>query len=768
MCQLRTHKWLVGGVLAFACSFMIVGSANANANAPAATDVTSVCATTIPGHASCDAQVVVGEKDKPLHFRPHAVKTAPSDTNIKNGVLVAGSASVKTANEPAAAAEPAATTPAYLQQAYDLTELSANSGAGDVVAIVDAYNDPSAESDLATYRAEFGLPACTTANGCFRKVNQEGGSSYPSADTGWDLEISLDEDAVSAFCPLCHILLVEANSDSASDLALAQTQADALGAQQISDSWGLMQATPLTGTFTFPGVATVAASGDSGYLGPNEDQFPAALADVTAAGGTTLLSSSSTRGFVESAWDGTGSGCATDVVKPAWQDDSGCAGRSYNDLSADGDPNTGLLVYDTGYGGWVQVGGTSLSSPLVAAYYALVGAQANAATSAWAYAHAGSLNDIISGANGTCLSAISYICKAGVGYDGPTGVGSISGAVAVGAPGIAGPSSTAGYVVSTTATSATLSSGLYPNGLSSSYHWEYGPNSSYGLESADGSVDASADLSTTTSELTNLSPDTTYHYREVANNADGSVYGYDFSFTTASATPSISNDAAINITDNSAVLTGVVDAAGATGVSYHFVYGPTSAYGETSSVSAIGGDAPTDVSAVITGLAPASTYHFTLVVTSGGESVSYFDQTLTTAPAPTTTTTTAPATKTTTPTTGATTKPAPTSAATSKKETSSGATIVVKSVYGVGKRLLVLVKCEGKTGSECTLRLQLRSRTRLIAQGKRFVLAGGKTMTVSLSLVKIESSQRLTLLVQLLEGSHYKTVGLRDLSVEVG
>src|SRR6185312_15425404 len=104
-------------------------------------------------------------------------------------------------------------------------------GSGQTVAIVDAQDDPNAESDLATYRSTYGLPACTTANGCFKKINQNGGTSYPTADTGWAGEISLDVDMVSAVCPSCHILLVEATSANMSDLGTAVNQAVTQGAK---------------------------------------------------------------------------------------------------------------------------------------------------------------------------------------------------------------------------------------------------------------------------------------------------------------------------------------------------------------------------------------------------------------------------------------------------------------------------------------------------------------------------------------------------------
>ena len=348
-----------------------------------------------------------------------------------------------------AAAPPAAGTPAYLQQAYDLTYLSQTAGGGDTVAVVDAGDDPNAVTDLAAYRSTYGLPACTVANGCLSKVNQSGGSSPLPASAGsdWEEEESLDLDAVSALCPNCHIILVEANSSAISDLDAGIAAAQSLGANQISNSFGSPSASP-TGVSTFPGATVLAATGDHGYAGAGQAQYPAAFPGVTAVGATTLSAagdSTSLRGYSESAWSlnssgsgwGGGSGCDLSEPKPSYQTDSGCTGRSYSDVSADGNPDTGLRVYDSGDGGWLLMGGTSLASPLVAAYEGLTAV--NGTTAQWAYSDSALLNDPATGSSGSCAGSIAYICTAGTGYDGPTGAGSISGDTVSGAPGIGGP-----------------------------------------------------------------------------------------------------------------------------------------------------------------------------------------------------------------------------------------------------------------------------------------------------------------------------------------
>jgi PKD repeat protein len=433
-----------------------------------------------------------------------------------------------------AAAPPAAGTPAYLQQAYDLSYLSQNQGTGDTVAVVDAYDDPTAQSDLDEFRSQFGLPPCDS--GCFTKLNQAGNASpLPPSSSVWDQEISLDLDAVSAICPNCHILLVEANSSSSSDMQTAMQTAAAQGAKQISASWTVTSNSAPPGQDTFPGIATVAATGDNGYLGPGEDNYPAALPGVTAAGGTSLApaATASPRGFSEGAWSGAGSGCDLAVPKPAWQTDTGCTGRSYADLSADADPNTGLAVYDAGQ--WLQFGGTSLATPLIAAYYAITGVAATSPQ--WAYGASGQLNDITSGSNGSCAADIAYICTAGSGYDGPTGLGSISGAAVTGAPGIGGPAISTGgadsYTASVGATSATIAGGIYRNGLHTTWSIQYGTSTQYGLATPAADIGAGSAPVGVTGELSGLQPGTTYHYRLVAQNSAGTTYGYDYTFETA-------------------------------------------------------------------------------------------------------------------------------------------------------------------------------------------------------------------------------------------
>jgi subtilase family serine protease len=308
-----------------------------------------------------------------------------------------------------------------LQSAYSLP--SSSGGAGQIVAIVDAYGDPNAEADLAVYRSTYGLVPCTTANGCFRKVNQNGGTSYPPGNTGWAEETSLDVNMVSAACSNCRILLVEANSSSLSDLLVAENEAAALGANAITNSWGANEfsSETLYDSYFHHGIPITASSGDTGY----GVSWPAASPYVTAVGGTSLSLSATTRGWSETAWSGAGSGCSTYEAKPAWQADPGCADRTVADVSAVADPATAVAVYDTyNEPGWLAFGGTSVAAPIIASVYALAGNSATV-TPAYPYGHTSALFDVTSGSNGNCGG--SYLCTAGPGYDGPTGLGTPDG-----------------------------------------------------------------------------------------------------------------------------------------------------------------------------------------------------------------------------------------------------------------------------------------------------------------------------------------------------
>ena len=316
--------------------------------------------------------------------------------------------------------------PTDLRSAYNLP---ATGAAGRTVAIVDAYDDPNAESDLDVYRTTYGLPSCSSANGCFRKVDATGTGHLPTANADWSKEVSLDLDMVSAACPACRLLLVEAGGEDVPSLGAAENVAAATpGVVAIANSWGVIESDRELGWehfFTHPGVAVVVASGDLGY----QPVYPAASPHVTAVGGTTLTRDSSTaRGWTETAWSGAGSGCSTIEPKPSWQHDPGCAKRAISDVSAVADPASGVAMYDSfGSTGWVKAGGTSIGAPLIAAIYALAGNAGTVVGGSYPYAHTNQLYPVTQGSNNFFCD--SYLCQAGPnpGYNGPTGLGTPNG-----------------------------------------------------------------------------------------------------------------------------------------------------------------------------------------------------------------------------------------------------------------------------------------------------------------------------------------------------
>jgi subtilase family serine protease len=320
---------------------------------------------------------------------------------------------------PIAPNTPGGYAPSDLQAAYGLTSESQSDGGGQTIAIVDAYDDPNVESDLNVYRSRYGLPACTVSNGCFTK------QAYTSqSNAGWAAEESVDVEMVSAICPTCKILLVEAASTSLADLSSAEqyatTQAD-----YVSNSWSADEGTETYDADYRAGCgAIVASTGDHGYN--STAQWPAILPSVVGVGGTSLTSISPR---AETAWLHAGSGCSKIYGKPSFQSglNTGCPMRAEADASADADPQTGVAIYDTFQRrGWLVFGGTSVATPIVASIFALAGySSTNPAGNL--YSHTAALNDVTSGSNGACGVPL---CVAGQGWDGPTGLGTPAGIAA--------------------------------------------------------------------------------------------------------------------------------------------------------------------------------------------------------------------------------------------------------------------------------------------------------------------------------------------------
>jgi subtilase family serine protease len=354
------------------------------------------------GYARCFAHVVTDARGTILNGKPNATSGTPSGYG-----------------------------PTDLRSAYAVSVGTGLPGSGATIAIVDAYGYSNAEADLGVYRNQYGLGACTTQNGCFKKVSQSGTTSYPRDDTGWSQETALDLDMASAMCPSCKILLVEASSSSLANLATAENYAAKSGAAVISNSYGGSE----TGTSSYnsaynhPGVAITVSTGDSGYGAA----FPATSAYVVAVGGTHLVRASGTRGWSETAWTSAGSGCSSAYAQPSFQSgtSTGCPNRAEADVSAVADPNTGVAVYgpvSRTRSGWQVYGGTSVSAPLIGGIYALVHDVSGITYPASKlYTSTSSLNDVVSGSNGSCGT---LTCNAGPGYDGPTGLGTPKGTTA--------------------------------------------------------------------------------------------------------------------------------------------------------------------------------------------------------------------------------------------------------------------------------------------------------------------------------------------------
>jgi len=367
------------------------------------------------GSALCLVALFAGATTSVAAAPPPFVHVCPGPANP-------GTARCHSITRPLASTSPTGLSPATIKSVYNFPT-SSTAGAGKTIAIVDAFDDPTAESDLAVFSSQYGLPPCTTANGCFKKVNQNGGTSYPRKDAGWALEISLDVQWAHAIAPGAKILLVEASSNSFANLLAAEDYAKA-HAQYVSNSWGGSEFSgenSYDSHFSQSGVSFFVSSGDSGLPA----DYPSASPNVISVGGTTLHFSGGT--FTgETGWSGGGGGCS--VYETATSAQSGfsqyaqvnCQGkRATPDVSLDADPASGVSVYDTtryqGQQGWFTVGGTSASSPMWAARAADSGA---VVSSAYVYGNSITYRDITSGNNGApCL----------VGYDLCSGRGSWTG-----------------------------------------------------------------------------------------------------------------------------------------------------------------------------------------------------------------------------------------------------------------------------------------------------------------------------------------------------
>ncbi len=570
-------------------------------------------------------------------------------------------------------------TPAQLASAYEYAPNEG--GTGQTVAIVDAFDDPNIEKDLGTFDSNYGLPACTAADGCFKKVGQTGSTTeLPKADKeGWSLEISLDVETVHGVCPNCKILLVEGNEPTDADLAAGVNEAVKLGATEVSNSYGGPEEAADEAAYNHPGVVITASAGDGGYYdwdvvtegltAPERPETPASLPTVVAAGGTSLeLNENGTRKS-ESVWNdsgrpsheeefkqysATGGGCSTLFTAPSWQQsvpgwtNTACGTKRLdNDISAVADPYTGFDVYDSyncgktcekgGIGkGWVTIGGTSLSSPLLSALYALAGGSGGVGyPAATLYGHLGqapSLYDVTEGGNGYCdgeapgpcgepevnelLGNIdcegTTACDAAIGFDGPSGVGAPKGLGAF----------KSNAVTMITQTSATLNARVNPDGQNvTECEFEYGTSTKYGSKAPCKSLPGSGTSPVAVSaNVTALTPNTGYHIRVVTLSSGGTIEGPDVTFKTLKvAAPSVETKAASGVGETSATLNASVNPRGGSLSTCTFEYGTTVSYGSSVLCSALpgSGSSPVTVSASIpSGLTANTEYHFRFSATN--------------------------------------------------------------------------------------------------------------------------------------------------------
>ena len=608
--------------------------------------------------------------------------------------------------------------PQDLHTAY---QLPVGASSAQTIALVDAYNDPTAEADLKAYDEEFSLPPCTGEHGCFRQVNQNGEAGnlpFPKTTkeletarkgtraqrelaeeaTGWALEISLDIEVARATCQNCTILLVEANTPGFENLERAEREAATLGADEISNSWAgpeggespeLESASP----FNHPGIAISASSGDDGYLnwdGPSGSKgsvnFPASSPHVVAVGGTRLSLGVDGTWAGETVWNGdhaTGGDCSVEFTAQPWQQSLsdwsgvGCgAKRAVADVAADADPYTGVAVRDTSPEceyryeeakvkhvlNWCTIGGTSLSSPLVASVFALAGGANGVAYPAktlyeGGQSSPGSLHDVTTGSSGECskpfleggLSACTAaeeaatscasrgICLAGPGYDGPTGVGTPDG-IAAFRPLPTAPAVVTGSASSITSTGATLHATVNPDGGEvTSCTIEYGTALPSGTtvpcNPSPGSGTSPVEVSATAGSLT---ANTSYQYRVTATNPGGTSTGSTANFTTLPKPPAVTTGTASSVTATTAVLYATVNPNGSEVGACTLEYGTSLPSGTTvpCTPSPGSGTSPVEVSATAGSLTANTSYQYRVIATNPGGTSTGSTANFTTLPKP--------------------------------------------------------------------------------------------------------------------------------------
>lgn len=593
----------------------------------AGSELSPVSSGPLPSTIPTDSEEVAPYSENPTETRPYAICPPPTATRVScKGVGVPSPGKLAALGLPKPSLEGSGKSgglsPADLRSAYKLTTEGEEAL---TVAITIAYDNPNAESDLAKFREEYKLPPCTKEKACFRKVNQKGEEgSYPEPDAEWAEESSLDLDMVSAACPKCRILLVEANNNLATNMYAAVERAATLGATVISNSW---EGNEYPGEeaddhyFDYPGVPVLFASGDDGY----GVEYPSASSKAVAVGGTSLKKAANARGWSESAWSGTGSGCSKYESKPAWQKDEGCAKRTVVDVAAVADPETPVSVYDTYENpGWILLGGTSAATPLLAGIEALSSSAVRAAgPKAFSPAgQGGELFDITEGENALCGT---YLCQAEVGYDGPTGWGTPNGPLAL-------PTAVTEAATVASTSKATLRGSVLPGGFETKYHFEYGETTSYGtiVPIPDKSVGSGTAYVEVSQAIEGLKGQRTYHYRLTASNSQGTFQGVDRTFGTTP--PAASTAAASEVGVYQATLNGTVNPEGSA-TTYYLEYGTTTSYGSHMPLRAkeVGaGTKGVAVATTVKALESNATYHYRVAAKNTAGTSYGADQTLTT------------------------------------------------------------------------------------------------------------------------------------------
>ncbi|HEY2517424.1 MAG TPA: S53 family peptidase, partial [Polyangiaceae bacterium] len=376
---------------------------------------------------------------------------------------------------------PAAMGANDLITAYNLPA-DAPTGAGEIVAVVDACGYSDLVTELNAYRTQYGIPTITQCGGkngvaptkggtqCVGIVSQTGTATVPADDSNWAGETALDVQMVSAACPKCSILVVQVKSASTANLEAGIAEAVKLGAAGVSNSWGSSESGSDTQLPAYKGTIIAAASGDADYLNqigaidedagtvdysPQSPNWPASDPNVLGVGGTTLtMDPTSSRCYSDTAWSymvpttstsalagktvyGGGSGCSTDYPTPSYQSSinmGSCTKRGSVDVSAaadfspgvyknqicvKGQPCGGIAVY--GGGGWNPSVGTSAATPFMTAVLVRMGLGAKA--NADFYSNHGGFTDVTSGNNDPSGTCSDVMCNAGAGWDGPTGWG---------------------------------------------------------------------------------------------------------------------------------------------------------------------------------------------------------------------------------------------------------------------------------------------------------------------------------------------------------